>query len=137
MQSHALLRERILGPEVYRQASRHQYFRDPKLFWFIANNPTLMKRMPANMVEVAETMIARGVDRADLDYALELIMTSAPAREQGLQMPLIDCLMRAGAVPTSRSIDMTLAHWGTRTGADAARCGPADDRGHCRRVWPD
>ena len=106
-----LLRERILGPEVYRRASRHQYFRDPKLFWFIANNPTLMKRMPANMVEVAQAMIARGVDRADLDYALELVMTSAPAREQGLQMPLIDCLMRAGATPTSRSIDMTLAHW--------------------------
>ncbi len=106
-----LLKERILGPEVYRRASRHQYFRDPKLFWFIANNPTLMKRMPANMVEVAETMIARGVERADLDYALELVMTSAPAREQGLQMPLIDCLMRAGAAPTPRAIDMTLAHW--------------------------
>ena len=46
-----------------------QYFGDPKLFWFIANNPTLMKRMPDNIVEVAETMIARGVDKADLDYA--------------------------------------------------------------------
>lgn len=106
-----LLRERILGPEVYRRASRHQYFRDPKLFWFIANNPTLMKRMPANMVEVAETMIARGVDKADLDYALELVMTSALAREQGLQMPLIDCLMRAGATPSAQAINMTLAHW--------------------------
>lgn len=106
-----LLRERILGPEAYRLANRPQYFRDPKLFWFIANNPTLMKRMPANMVEIAESMIARGVDRADLDYALELVMTSAPAREQGLQMPLIDRLMKAGATPTPRAIDMTLAHW--------------------------
>jgi hypothetical protein len=106
-----LLRDRILEPECYREASRSQYFRDPKLFWFIANNPTLMKRMPDNMVEVAETMIARGVDKADLDYALELVMTSLPAREQGLQIPLLDRLMKAGATPTANAIDVTLAHW--------------------------
>ncbi|SEO73307.1 Ankyrin repeat-containing protein [Rhodospirillales bacterium URHD0017] len=106
-----LLRERILEPECYREASRSQYFRDPKLFWFIANNPTLMKRMPDNIVEVAETMIARGVDKADLDYALELVMTSSPAREQGLQIPLLERLMKAGATPTSKAIDVTLAHW--------------------------
>jgi hypothetical protein len=106
-----LLRERILGPEAYRKATRFQYFRDPKLFWFIANNPTLIKRMPDNMVEVAETMIARGVEQADLDYALELVMTSAPARERGLQGPLIDCLVKAGATASPQAIDSTLAHW--------------------------
>lgn len=106
-----LLSERILEPECYREAKRPQYFGDPKLFWFIANNPTLMKRMPDNIVEVAETMIARGVDKADLDYALELVMTSSPAREQGLQIPLLERLMKAGATPTSRAIDVTLAHW--------------------------
>ena len=106
-----LLSERILEPECYREASRSQYFRDPKLFWFIANNPTLMKRMPDNIVEVAETMITRGVDKADLDYALELVMTSSPAREQGLQLPLLERLMKAGATPTSQAIDTTLAHW--------------------------
>ena len=106
-----LLSERILEPDCYREASRSQYFRDPKLFWFIANNPTLMKRMPDNIVEVAETMIARGVDKADLDYALELVMTSLPAREQGLQIPLLERLMKAGATPTAKAIDVTLAHW--------------------------
>ena len=106
-----LLRDRILEPECYREATRSQYFRDPKLFWFIANNPTLMKRMPDNMVEVAETMIARGVDKSDLDYGLELVMTSSPAREQGLQIPLLERLMKAGATPTARAIDVTLAHW--------------------------
>lgn len=105
-----LLSERILEPDCYREASRPQYFRDPKLFWFIANNPTLTKRMPDNIVDVAETMIARGVDKADLDYALELVMTSSPAREQGLQIPLLTCLMKAGATPTARAIDMTLGH---------------------------
>lgn len=106
-----LLRDRILEPECYRDAGRWQYFQDPKLFWFIANNPTLMNRMPDNIVEVAETMIARGVDKADLDYALELVMTSSPAREQGLQIPLLERLMEAGATPTAKAIDTTLAHW--------------------------
>jgi ankyrin repeat protein len=105
-----LLRERIVEPECYREAGRPQYFRDPKLFWFIANNPTLMKRMPANIVEVAEAMIARGVDKGDLDYALELVMTSSPAREQGLQIPLVELLLRAGATATAQAIDMTLGH---------------------------
>lgn len=105
-----LLRERIVEPECYRQAKRPQYFRDPRLFWFIANNPTLMATMPANMVEVARAMIVRGVDKADFDYALELVMTSAPAREQGLQLPLLDLLLASGATATERAIDMTLGH---------------------------
>ena len=105
-----LLRERILGPECYREATRPQYFRDPKLFWFIANNPTLAKRMADNMVEVARLMISHGVDRADLDYALELVMTSTPARKQGLQIPLIELLLQSGATLTERAIDMTRGH---------------------------
>jgi ankyrin repeat protein len=105
-----LLRERIIEPACYREADRPQYFRDPKLFWFIANNPTLMKRMPDNIVEVAEAMIARGVDKADLDYALELVLTSSPAREQGLQIPLVELLLRAGATATTSAIAMTLGH---------------------------
>ena len=61
-----LLRERIVEPECYREAGRPQYFRDPKLFWFIANNPTLMKRMPANIVEVAEARCAIRTAGAEL-----------------------------------------------------------------------
>ncbi|MGD9882433.1 MAG: hypothetical protein AB7F22_00160 [Reyranella sp.] len=105
-----LLRENIVEPECYRAAKRLQYFRDPRLFWFIANNPTLIERMPANMVEVARVMIERGVDKPDLDYALELVMTSSPAKEQALQAPLVDLLMAAGATPTQHAIVMTLAH---------------------------
>jgi len=105
-----LLRERIVEPACYREAGRSQYFLDPKLFWFIANNPTLMKRMPDNIGAVAEVMIARGVDKADLNYALELTMTSAPAREQGHQHGLIVRLLKAGATASASAIDMTLGH---------------------------
>ena len=105
-----LLRERILEPQCYRDASRAQYFRDPKLVWFVANNPTRMEHMPAGLVDAARTMIERGVLRSDLDYTLELVMTSAPAREQALQLPLVALLLDAGAAPTASAIDMALGH---------------------------
>ncbi len=105
-----LLRDAIEEPACYREANRFQYFRDPKLFWFIANNPTLIRTMPANIADIAETMIARGVDQTDLDYALELVMTSSLARAQGHQARLIAILLHAGANVTARAIDVTLGH---------------------------
>jgi peptide-methionine (S)-S-oxide reductase len=105
-----LLEARIEEPDCYRAAPRHQYFLDPKLFWFVANNPGWMKAMPPNIVEIAETMIARGVGRPDLDYALELVMTSASARQQGLQQPLTRALLAAGGTPSGHSIELALAH---------------------------
>ncbi|HYG30916.1 MAG TPA: hypothetical protein VD887_11960 [Allosphingosinicella sp.] len=105
-----LLEARIEEPDCYRSAPRHQYFLDPKLFWFVANNPGWMKAMPPNIVEIAETMIARGVARPDLDYALELVMTSASAREQGQQQPLMRSILAAGGTPSAHSIEIALAH---------------------------
>jgi hypothetical protein len=105
-----LLRERIRGPEAYRIAARHQYFLDPKLFWFVANNPTRVERMPANIVDVARVMIDRGVDKSDLDYTLELTATSSVAREQGHQLPLMRLLLGAGAEPTRTTIVTTAAY---------------------------
>ncbi len=105
-----LLRERIAGPDVYRRVKRRWYFTDPMLFWFVANNPTQVERMPANMAVVAQVMIDRGVDPADLDHALELTMTSSVAREQGLQLPLMRILLAAGARATGEAIAMTAGH---------------------------
>ena len=105
-----LLRERIVGPEAYRQAERPQYFRDPKLFWYIANNPTLIERMPPNITEIARIMIDRGVEQADLDYALGLVMTSSSAREAGQQVPLMRCLIGAGATLARETIVATAAY---------------------------
>jgi len=105
-----LLHDRIVGPQVYRVRKRHDYFGDPKLFWFIANNPALVERMPPNVLEIARAMIERGVDEADLDYALELTMTSAAAREQGHQLPLVRLLLEAGAKATPGALVMTAAH---------------------------
>jgi hypothetical protein len=56
--------------------------------------------MPANIVDIARVMIERGVDKADLDYTLELTISSSVAREQGHQLSLIRELLSAGATPT-------------------------------------
>ena len=105
-----LLRERILEPDCYREADRPQYFRDPKLFWFVANNPTLVQTMPPNIGALAQAMIARGVDPDDLDYALELVMSSEPARRQGHQATLIRILIDAGATSTAQAIEVALGY---------------------------
>lgn len=105
-----LLHERAVEPDCYPR----DYFRDPKLFWFVANNPILVKPMPRNIVAVAEAMLGRGVEQADLDYTLELVMSGSAAREQDLQIPLLALLVDAGATPSDNAIVVALAHRETR-----------------------
>lgn len=105
-----LMTERIREPACYRDSGRSQYFLEPKLFWFIANNPTLIEAMPANIADVARAMIARGVEKADLDYTLGLAMTSSTAREQGHQIPLVKLLIEAGARPSPDDLGGVLGH---------------------------
>jgi ankyrin repeat protein len=98
-----LLEQRAIEPDVRVRG----YFSDPKLFWFIANNPTLIDASPANIADVARLMIARGVARDDLSYALELVMTNAqmPAAQQ---LDLMAVLVEAGA--QSGDLLSTLGH---------------------------
>lgn len=105
-----LMTERICEPACYRDSGRSQYFLDPKLFWFVANNPTLIDTMPANIADVARAMIARRVEKADLDYTLGLAMTSSTAREQGLQIALVKLLIEAGATPSPDHMCGVLGH---------------------------
>jgi ankyrin repeat protein len=101
-----LLRERAAEPDCYPR----DYFRDPKLFWFVANNPILVKPMPRNIVTIAQVMLKRGIEQADLDYTLMLAMSGNAAREQGLQVPLLVALVDAGGTPTASAIDAALGH---------------------------
>jgi ankyrin repeat protein len=105
-----LLRERIVGPQAYRAAPRKGYFADPKLFWFVANNPTLVEPTPPNATEIAAAMIARGVDQDDLDYTLVLVTTGSRAHAPGQQRALMRVLIDAGAVATPETIVAAAAH---------------------------
>lgn len=88
-----LVRDRAVEPDCYPA----DYFRDPRLLWFVANNPNLIKSMPANTVEIAEAIFDAGPARSDVQYTLGLVMTSSPARAQGFQRPLIRLLLARGA----------------------------------------
>ena len=88
-----LIHAHAIEPDCYPK----DYFRDPALVWFIANNPNFVSAMPANMVEVARTLIDAGAELKDLQYTLGLVMTSSPARKHGLQRPLIQLLLQHGA----------------------------------------
>ena len=49
------------------------------------------------MVDIARAIIDAGAEEADLQYTLGLVMTSGPARKDGLQRPLIRLLLERGA----------------------------------------
>jgi ankyrin repeat protein len=102
-----LLRERAIEPDCYPR----DYFRDPKLFWFIANNPTLVRKMPANIADIVRAMLARGIEQADLDCTLELTMSNGDTGEHGRQAELMSLLIESGATVTPQAIRVALAHW--------------------------
>ncbi len=101
----SLLTEPAIEPELGPRG----YFSDPMLFWFVANNPTLVPAPAPNIVELAGLMIARGVARKDLDYTLELVMTDG-LMPRPLQMALVRTLFEAGARAGRGGVLMTLGH---------------------------
>ncbi len=94
------------NPRVVRQhviLEGGNYFREPALLEFIAENPTRRGSLPANAAELARIILDAGGrdDRESVDSALELVASSDVARESGVQIPLIDVLCDYGADPTA------------------------------------
>jgi hypothetical protein len=75
------------------------YFRNPALIEFIAENPVRHQTMPPNICEAAQVILDAGVDQSALDETLMLVATGARPRECRLQVPLIDLLCGHGADP--------------------------------------
>lgn len=79
------------------------FFARPYLLWFVAEDPVRHGRLPANIAEVArsilETARRHGAKslQEQLDHALRLVSWSWIARECGVQLALIDVLVDAGA----------------------------------------
>jgi hypothetical protein len=87
------------------------FFQKPYLLWFIAEDPVRNGRLPANIGDVARTLVRAlersGVEtlREQLDHALRLVSWSWIARDCGVQIDLIDALIDAGASPDGRPED--------------------------------
>lgn len=86
------------------------YFRNPTLLEFIAENPIRQGKLPKNIVDVAKVVLGAGVEQAALDETLLLVATGSVPRECGVQIPLIDILCDHGANPDGAVLPAVLHH---------------------------
>jgi hypothetical protein len=85
------------------------YFRNPTLLEFVAENPVRHGTLPDNIVQVAKVILDAGVEQSALDETLMLVSTGSVPQECGKQLPLIDLLCDHGADPDS-AIHATAVH---------------------------
>ena len=95
-----------LHPGIVRQRVAFEegnYFRNPALLSFAAENPIRRGTLPANIVSVVQVILEAGAqaDTSALDETLGLVCSGGVPRECGVQLPLIDLLVRFGANPDS------------------------------------
>jgi hypothetical protein len=77
------------------------YFRNPTLLEFVAENPVRHNALPSNILEVTKVILDAGVEQASLNETLRLVSTGSVPRECHVQISLIDLLCDRGADPNS------------------------------------
>jgi hypothetical protein len=98
-------------PNVVRQHVTFEggnYFRNPTLLEFVAENPVRRGTLPQNIVQIAKVIVDAGVDQPALDETLMLVATGSVPRECRVQLPLIDLLCDLGADPNSAVVATVL-----------------------------
>lgn len=87
------------------------YFTEPTLIEFIAENPIRQGKLPGNITEIAKVILQAGAreNQTSLNETLMLVASGRVAREAGAQIPLIDLLCDDGADPAPALIP-ALAH---------------------------
>ncbi len=75
------------------------YFRNPTLLEFVAENPVRHGTLPENIVEVAKVILDAGAEPPSIQAALMLVSTGSVPRECNLQVVLINLLCDHGAEP--------------------------------------
>jgi len=76
------------------------YFHNPTLLEFIAENPVRHNKLPANILDVAKVILDFHPDQQSKNETLMLVATGSVARVCGVQTPLIDLLCDHGADPS-------------------------------------
>jgi Ankyrin repeats (3 copies) len=77
------------------------YFQNPTLLEFVAENPIRHGKLPHNIVEVTKVILDAGVEHSALNETLMLVVTGSVPRECRARVPLIDLLCDYGADPNS------------------------------------
>jgi len=75
------------------------YFRNPTLLEFVAENPVRRGKLPANILQVTRVILNAGPAQSALDETLMLVATGSVPRECGVQVPLLRLLCNRGAHP--------------------------------------
>jgi len=92
------------------------FFGRPYLLWFVAEDPVRQNHLSPNVVEIARRIIetarvhARASFQAQLDDTLRLVAWSGVAARCGVQLPLIDVLVEAGALPAANANNALVNH---------------------------
>lgn len=105
-QTDALAQHLRAHPDLVDQRVRFEgdnYFTNPTLLEFVAENPIRQGVLPRNIVDVARVILDAGASRdaTILNDTLELVASGRIARESGVQTPLIAVLCQSGADPNS------------------------------------
>ena len=77
------------------------YFRNPTLLEFVAENPVRHGTLPQSIVKLAKAILDAGVEQSALNETLMLVATGSVPRECRVQFPLIELLCDHGADPDS------------------------------------
>jgi hypothetical protein len=85
------------------------YFRNPTLLEFVAENPVRRGTLPSNIVQVAQVILEAGIEQPALNETLGFVCSGCVSRQCRVQLPLIDLLCDRGADPNS-AIQTALAH---------------------------
>lgn len=142
-----LARERLHAPGAWLRAqvgkALDDFFHAPYLLWFVAEDPPRRGQLAPNIAEMAQLIVeaarrSGGNIQEQLDHALRLVSWSWIARDNGVQIPLIDVLLDAGAVPHGNPDNALVngnfeaAEHLLQRGADLTLAAAA-----CLERWPD
>jgi Ankyrin repeats (3 copies) len=97
LHAHLRLHPQLVGQRVLFEGGN--YFRNPGLLEFVAENPIRHGKLPPNIVEVARAILEAGgkTEKDIVNSTLELVCSGRVPRECGVQIPLIDLLCVYGA----------------------------------------
>jgi hypothetical protein len=77
------------------------YFYNPTLLEFVAENPVRHGKLPQNIVEIAKVILDAGAEPSAMNETLALVATGSVPHECRMQLPLINLLCERGADPDS------------------------------------
>ena len=85
------------------------YFRNPTLLEFTAENPVRHRKLPKNIIDVMKVILDAGANISSREETLVLVCSGCVPRECGVQVAQIDLLCDYGANP-DWAMETALAH---------------------------